>query len=263
MPMHLMMEEMEFRQILVIHSNKLNFLEEFLRENYSFLTRFVEIIAAITGILLLKKYKNSNTKYFIYFLIYVTILELIGSYPDYLAKYTFLSDIKVALEGTLFESNYWWFSIFWKIGSALFYSFYFIKILKTKLYIKMIKLSSILFFISSIIYIAINWSDFFISTLPFISIFGATIIILCVIFYFLEMLQSDTILTFYKSINFYISTTILIWWLVITPIVFYDVYFSTADWNFVILKWQIYLLMNIFMYSSFTIALIWCKPQNV
>ncbi|RMZ50932.1 hypothetical protein EB822_06015 [Flavobacteriaceae bacterium PRS1] len=76
------------------------------------------------------------------------------------------------------------------------------------------------------------------------------------------MLQSETILSFYKSINFYISSTILIWWLVITPLVFFQIYFLNVDWSFIILRWQIYLFMNIFMYSSFTIALIWCKPQN-
>lgn len=55
------------------------------------------------------------------------------------------------------------------------------------------------------------------------------------------MLQSETILSFYKSINFYISSTILIWWLVITPLVFFQIYFLNVDWSFIILRWQIYL----------------------
>jgi len=47
-----------------------------------------------------------------------------------------------------FQSNYWWYNIFWTIGSALFYSFYFGKILKTKLFSKIIKFSGMLFYVS-------------------------------------------------------------------------------------------------------------------
>ncbi len=237
-------------------------MEEFLRQNYSFLTKSVEIMAAITGLLLLNKYKYSATKYFIYFLVYVAIVELIGAYPRYFATYDFLNEFKIALKGTLFERNFWWYTIFWVIASPLFYTFYYIKILKTKLYIKIIKFSGILFFVSSIIYFTTNWTILFIKSPPFLIILGVVIIFLCVILYFIEVLQDDRILVFYKSINFYISATIFIWWLVITPLTFYNIYYSTADWNFIILKWQIYLFANFFMYSTFTIALIWCKPQN-
>ncbi|MCH7525785.1 MAG: hypothetical protein IIC74_12565, partial [Bacteroidetes bacterium] len=158
-------------------------MEEFLRENYSFLTKSVEILAAITGLLMLKKYRHTSAKYFIYFLVYVAVLELIGAYPRYLSDYDFLSDIKAVFKGTLFERNYWWYTIFWGLGSVMFYSFYFMKILNTKFYIKIIKFSSIMFFLSSIIYISTHWSELFNSTMIFIEVFGATIIMLCVILY--------------------------------------------------------------------------------
>jgi hypothetical protein len=61
-------------------------LREFLLHNYGFLTRLVEIIAAVSGILVFKKYKDTAVKYFIYFLIYVAIIELIGDYTSYVAK---------------------------------------------------------------------------------------------------------------------------------------------------------------------------------
>ena len=78
----------------------------------------------------------------------------------------------------------------------------------------------------------------------------------------MEILLSDTILVFYKSINFYISVAILIWWLIITPIVFFEKYNTTSDWDYVFLKWQIKLFANICMYLTFTFALIFCKPEN-
>jgi hypothetical protein len=44
-------------------------------------------------------------------------------------------------------------------------------------------------------------------------------------------------------------------------LVFYDIYNTNGDWNFIFLKWQIYLSANVFMYLTFTFALIFCKPD--
>jgi hypothetical protein len=238
-------------------------VKNFLLNNYSFITHLVEIIAALTGIFLYKKYKNTSIRYFIWFLIYVAILELIGAYPRYFRNYEFLNYFETLLKDTKLERNSWWYNIFWHLGSALFYSFYFTKVLKTSFYVKTVRFAGIVFFFSSIIYIITHWHELFTFQLVFLKIFGAVIIMLCVILYFTEILQSNNVLKFYKSINFYISSIIFIWWLVITPLVFYQMYYSTADWNFVFSRRMIYLFANIFMYGSFTIALIWCKPQNV
>ncbi|WP_308992005.1 hypothetical protein QLS71_017120 [Mariniflexile litorale] len=170
--------------------------------------------------------------------------------------------------GTKIETNHWWTTMFWKIGAIMFFSFYYVKVLKTKIFKDIIKFGSYAFLAVSIFYIVFNWNRFFHTFFTVISILGALVIFLCTVLYFLETLQSDRILTFYKSINFYISAAIFIWWLIITPIVFYDVYFvyesgnSNRDWTFIFLRWQIYLFANIFMYSIFTFALIWCRPQN-
>ena len=116
--------------------------------------------------------------------------------------------------------------------------------------------------------ILFNWDAYFYRFFPIISISGAVVIFLCTVFYFIETLNSNRILTFYKTINFYISAAIFIWWLIITPLVFYDVYFTyeignpNRDWSFLFLRWQIYMFANIVMYITFTLALIWCKPQK-
>jgi len=238
-------------------------VEDFLREYYSFLTKAVEIIAAITAIIVYKKYKNTSVKYFLWFLIYVFFLELIGGYTVYVAKYEFLSNIKAALKGTWAERNYWWYAIFWGIGSVLFYSTYFMTIIKTRAYKKIIGWFRLLFLISAIIYIIVNFDRFFVSSMKFNLIFGAFVILVTTTFYFVDVLQSERLLSFYKSVNFYIAAVIFIWYLVLTPIIFYDVYYSTVDWDYVILKSALYLSMNIFMYLTFTIVLLWCKPQNV
>ncbi|MFI1773517.1 hypothetical protein [Thalassobellus citreus] len=240
-------------------------MEEFLKENYSLLTHVFEAIAAITGLLLFKKYKFTVVKYFIYFLVYLTICDLANQYNRYVHPDMFLS----FLVGTVFKKNFWWCTLYWDIGAILFFVFYFNRILKKESFKKIISISGLVFFVFSIGCIIINWDDFFIKFFTSIVVFGALIIILCCMFYFVEILQSDKVLTFYKSMNFYITTGIFIWWLIITPIVFYDVYYVYdslkniyIDWDFTMLRQQIYLFSNILMYSTFTFALIWCRPQN-
>lgn len=233
-------------------------MKEFLIAYYLPLTYFTEILAALTGVIFYRKYKYTNVKYFIYFLVFIAIAELLAGYTHFIENNGILNFLK----GTIFQKNYWFCSLYWDLGSIMFYSYYFLKIIKKRRFIITLKISRYLFLIFFFTYILFNWNDFFIKSFPIIDILGALIIFSCVTFYFIEILESEVILTFYKSINFYIATTIFIWWLIITPIVFFNIYFRHVDWNFIFLKWQIYLFSNIFMYLTFTFALLWCKPQN-
>lgn len=233
-------------------------MNDFLLEYKYTITSTVEILAAVTGLLLYKKYKFTAVKFFIWFLVYLSLCDFVNSYVHHIKNNGFLN----FLEGTVFVRNFWFSTLFWEIGAIVFFTFYYNRILKKKVFKGVVKYSGFVFLIFSVFYIIFNWDEYFISFFPIISILGAIIIFLCTVFYFIEILQSDKILTFYKSINFYISAAIFIWWLIITPLVFYDIYNSHYDWNFIFLKWQIYLFANIVMYSSFTFALIFCKPDN-
>ncbi|MFI0429244.1 hypothetical protein [Mariniflexile sp. HMF6888] len=229
----------------------------FLLEYNSTITSSIEFLAAVTGLLFYNKYKQTAAKYFIWFLVYLSVCDFLASYVHYIKNGGFLS----FLEDTVFIRNFWWSTLYWKIGAILFFSFYYYGILINRRFKRIVKYSSCCFLAFSIIYILFNWDDYFVQFFPIISILGAVIIFLCTAFYFFEILSSEKILTFYKSINFYISAAIFIWWLIITPLVFYDIYNSHYDWNFIFLKWQIYLFANIVMYLTFTFALIFCKPE--
>ncbi len=239
-------------------------LEEFLFKNYTLLTHSVEAIAALTGVFFYRKYRNTHTKYFIYFLIYIIINEIIRTYTHYVHPGRALE----FLIGTVIEKNYWMTTLLWSVVSAMFFAFYYYRILENTSFKKTIKYIGYAFFFFSIGYILVRWKAFFNVYLPVIKVSGGSIILLCTILYFFETLQSDKLLTFYRSINFYISIAIFIWFLVITPIVFFDKYSSydplvyERDWNYIRLRMMIYLSCNIFMYLTFTFALIWCKPEN-
>lgn len=231
-------------------------MDEFLLEYKNIITFSVEILATGTGLFFYKKYKHSTTKYFIWFLVYLTICDVFGGYVNHINHGVFNF-----LEGTAFVKNYWWSTLFWKIGAIVFFAFYYGKVLKTLLFKNILKICNYSFLMFSIVYILFNWEDYFVRYFPVISLLGALIIFLCAVFYFIEVLQSDRILTFYKAITFYISVAIFLWWLIVTPLVFYDIY-NSSDWNFIFLRWKIFLFANIFMYTTYTFALIWCKAEN-
>ncbi|GAA4270168.1 hypothetical protein [Hyunsoonleella aestuarii] len=232
---------------------------DFLLEYKSPLTFILEMLAAVTGLVLYGKYKYHYAKYFIWFIVYLFICDSLGGYYKNLIRN---DGVLSFLEGTVFVKNYWWFTIFWKIGAILFFAFYYNKILQKYYFRRIAKISGSVFFIFSIFHVIMNLEDYFKTFLPAISIFGAIVIFIVTVLYFIELLQSERILTFYKSLNFYITFTIFIWWLMVTPLVFYDIYMSNLDNSFIFLRTRIYLFGNLFMYSMFVFALIFCKPEK-
>lgn len=218
---------------------------------------FVEILAAVTGLVLYKKYRNTAAKYFIFFLVYTVIIVILGKYTYYIKNDGILS----FLDGTVFERNYWWYTLFWKIGASVFFGFYYSEILVNKGLKKILKFSVILFIFISIVLILSNLSLYFTSAIPSISILSALIILQCVFFYFLEILQSDKILSFYTSLNFYISVAILLFWLIKTPLAFFEPYYTKTDIEYVNLRSCINLGVISFMYITYIIGLIVSKPE--
>ena len=226
------------------------------------LNDLILIVCAVIGIVYYKKYKNYNSKIFIYYLIYVVFVDFIGSYPYYVIEYEQLHGLRDYLKETYFSRNFWWFTTFWNIGSVLFMSYYYYLILKTRSFKKIVKYVCFIFLFSSVIYISQNLNSFFNSQLKFVNIFGALVILNCICLYFIEILNSDKILVFYKSLNSIISITLFLWWLIITSLLFYEVYFSALDIGYLNLRSNVYLFSNLFMYLTFSFALIWCDPKQ-
>ncbi|MFD2540812.1 hypothetical protein ACFSSB_00660 [Lacinutrix gracilariae] len=232
-------------------------MSEFLLKYASLCLLGLEILAAVIGLLLYSKYKHTAAKYFIYFLVYVVFIVIIGRYT-WLVKeggaFSFLL-------GTLLERNYWFGTITWKIGAVSFFGWYYLKILKNNTQKKILRISLILFIVASVLIILLTLPNFFVTSIPSISILGALIILQCSFYYFMEILQSEKILTFYKSLNFYISCVILLFWLVKTPLVFYEQYYRIIDMDYVYLRGIINLFVISFMYITYAVGLIVSKPE--
>jgi hypothetical protein len=109
----------------------------------------------------------------------------------------------------------------------------------------------------------ILYFDVFMNTHPKLYQFlGLLATFICIALYFIEFLQSDSILNIFKTFGFYASIGLFLWWLIITPVIFFDFYNTVSDWNFVNLKSLIFLFANIFMYTCFTVGLIVSKSTN-
>ncbi len=232
---------------------------EFLYKNNSLITHAIEALAAIIGLFCLKKFKGTAAIFFIWLLVYLFVISTIGGYPKYYNYFEFLEPLKT----TEFKSNLWWYTIFFDVLAVIFFSIIYQKILINKKQLLLVKYSTIIFLILSIGSIMMETETLFISCFPSIYILGAIIIIFCSGFYFIQILQNESILTFSKSLYFYISVAIFLWWLIITPLVFYDKYYILEDKNFILVKRSIYIFSNIFMYSTFAIGLIVSKPEHI
>lgn len=236
-------------------------MKEFLIEHYVNITRLIEFIAAITGIIFYCKYKHTNVKYFIYFIVYILFVEIIGSYPIFIQEYNSFKWLFKYIEGTVFMRNYWWFQIFWTFVSTFFFLvFYKMNLLNTSLN-KFIKYLIYVYSVLTILIIYFQWNSLKMGFLEDLEVVSFFIILFLVSAYFVQSLKSEQVLLFFKSFTFYASCGILLFSILTTPLTFFETYFNTSDWNYIILKWQVFLFANIFMYSLFIIGLIFSKPE--
>lgn len=234
-------------------------MEFFLINNYSLIIKLIIIAAVIAGILSYKKFKNTPVTFFIKILIGLLIIEYVGSYPLYYNTFNFLKPIY----NSIFRKNYWWFTIAYDIVVIILFSIFYQKILVSLKFKRILKYATWVFAVVSFCYAALNLEALFNQLLPVVQIFGALIILLCCILYFLELLLNNRIIYFFKSIYFYITIGIFLWWIIITPLVFFDLYFNNSDWNFIFLQWQIYLFVNFLMYTLFIIGFIVSEPEKI
>lgn len=232
-------------------------MDEFLKSNYGYIITLIEFIAAFTGVILYKKYKNTHVKYLIYFLVYTFFIDTIGDYPSILKKLGYFHLIK----GTLIESNYWWYTIFWWIGLSVIMVYLNYRVVKTIRFKKILKYGFYLYSLQVVLYILFRFENLF-SHERYITISSLWIILLSIVIYFFETLKSEKIILFYKSVYFYFNTVFFIWVLIIIPMNFFEVYNVLEDWNYVLFKWKIYLTLNFFLYSTLSAALIFCKPES-
>lgn len=237
-------------------------METFLDKYYAIINFAIVFLPAIIGLLLYKKYKNSLVKYFIWFCVYVSLVEIIGAYPKFINELESLNFLNELLKDSLFVNSNWWYLIFWNFAGALFYAFYFYNLINNSRFKIIIKYLSLVFVCIFIIYFIKTIKIIPFDSNTFLTILSAILIVTTVLIYFVDLLKSDKLLSVFRTMSFYIGAIILLWHLITNPLKFYDMYFNRTDLDFAIMNALIFLGCNTIMYVTFSIALIWCKPQN-
>ncbi|WP_452224588.1 hypothetical protein [Lacinutrix chionoecetis] len=230
---------------------------KFITENFHLITYAFEILALITGIIFYKKYKNTTTKLFIYYLFYVVFVEQMGM--------TFTNFHNFPLTRLLKNQGFHstaWFNLFWMFGSILFVAGYVHSVLKKRQSKTAIKILSGIFVVVMISHFILFPQIFLKQHHQLYSISGALLILSCCSIYFIEYIKADDITKATTTFSFYALSALLIWWIVIAPILFFDAYNTEADWDFANLKRRIFVFANMFMYSLFTIGFIVSKPKK-
>lgn len=233
-------------------------MREFLYDYYTFLTKSVEILAFVVSLIVYKKYKNTPVKYFIWFLGWIVFVETIGNYPRHLKDY----NLEYLIEGTLIERNYWWYTISWASVATIFYSWFLSQKYDSNTLKTIIKFCIYGYVLTMLVTAKIDYKLFFEIRPTYITVLNVAIIILSTVSYLYNLLNSEKLLNAFKSLYFYVAIILLVWWLITTPLNFFEVYNSDSDWDFVAIKWTIKLIANIFMYLGFAFALIFCKPES-
>jgi len=233
-------------------------MEEFFKNNYFLITYSIEFLAAVIGLIVYKYYKTTAAKFLILFLVYAFLIDLLGNYPVYLRDVGSFN----LIENTKIEKNYWWYLIFWMGGLSSFITLINYKTIENSTFKKALKYFYFIYLIQFFLYAIFNFDALFDLNERFLKISSIWMIGIAVTIYLIEILQSYKVVEFYKSIYFYINMAVFIWTIITGPMIFYEIYFSTADWNFVILKWQIFLSINVFFYLTLASALVFCRNQN-
>ncbi|WP_438424282.1 hypothetical protein [Aquimarina macrocephali] len=217
-----------------------------------------ELMAAIAGSFYIRKCRGDRfSRYFVYFLWLTLFVELFGTIPALI----YYGDLFPSLKGTFLEKNHWLYNIFF-IYNFSFYIYYFClnyKTEKLKVFMKALMVAYVLGAIVNLIFSDI----YFIGISPFTYIVGTILLFVGGILYLYEILQSDKILTFYKTIPFYIAVGSVIFHLVVTPLFIYSkFYHMEKSPEFVDVRKIILNSAIIFMYTCYTIGFIVCSRKN-
>ncbi|MCD2259111.1 hypothetical protein [Psychroserpens luteolus] len=223
-------------------------MKEFLLNNYSAITKSVELIAALSGTIYLRKTKNYPLKIFVQYLWLTVIVEWVGSYSMLLLN-NYDYQWYINLKNSVFCENRWLYNIYSLLTIGLLGIFYsdLLKTKSLKLIIRVVVVFYTLF--STCFYIFTD--AFFIKGLPYDNILASIIVCLFVVFYFVELMKSEFILIYYKLPSFYISVALLLWYLCVTPLFIFDAYFYDMNRDFIEFRAVLLLLINIFTYLCF------------
>ena len=222
--------------------------------------KLLELLAAIAGTYFLRKKPKTLfvNKYLVYFLWYTFINEVIASYAGiaYFSNYEYFGFIKE----TVFFKNVWLYNIYNLINFS-FLTYYFGSYLQNKNSFKIYKFIIPFYLLISVFTIFYTGSFFKLDSL-FSILVGSIILLISIIQFYFDLLKSEQILILKKYLPVYISIGVLVFNICIPPFFIFSHYFNSENSTFVLLRTNVLLIANIFMYSTFIVGFIVCAKNE-
>ena len=212
--------------------------------------KYIELISAIVGTIYFYKYKSTHVKWFLFLLWYIVFTEFIG---DFLLD----KSILIHIDDNGIKYNIWIVNLLYFIFFPVIYYIY-SKSISNKKYVLWIKIFLIAYLIISVVNWVIiqnfikEWNE-----LPFVA--GSLFLIITIILYFIELLQSEKVVIFHRTLLFWISVGLLLFHAGAIP-------FSIKVNGYALIPGThklfliLYLLANT-MYLTFTFGFIWSKKE--
>jgi len=202
------------------------------------LLHICEFIAMITGIIQLKSLKNSYWKWFVYYLIYIFIYEILSEIAKFgfdLKVGTYLSYIQIPIE---FIFLYWLYALKSLKNKVMFWTF------------------SLLNIGSLLLEYNLSQTEFTFKSLN--NTFGTLLLLILVVLEFSKQIKSDSILNFKQDKMFYINIGVILFYIGNMP--FFGWYIPILKFPDIWNGYYIYFLIsNCIMYLLFASSFIWGK----
>jgi hypothetical protein len=208
--------------------------------------KYFELAAAITGLLFWKKWKHTEIRYLVIYLLIITLSEFTG---NLLGRYN------------LYEAKGYLYKYFVLPFEFLFVTFFFFKIsiLPGK---KKFFGGFTIIYVCAFIIERLFWDGI---KLPFNSFsysIGVVIFLSYIFSYLKNLVQSDELLDFYKLPSFWVVTGLFIFYLVSFPYYLLFNFLVKSYYKEIFLPYQVIVIfLNYIMYSIFIFNFIWTKPR--
>ena len=212
---------------------------------------FSELLAAIIGTIYFYKYKHTHLKYFLYILWHIVLTEFTGWYSSHY-------DVLGFFDETGRHYNLWMYNLMYFIYFPVILWMY-SKSIKRLVFVKWIKLFILFYVLISII----NWlfiQDFRYEWSELPDVAGTLFLAISIIFYFIELLKSDKIITYHKKLLFWISVGLLIFHTGTLPFTIKITGYALLDGihNLFLIVW----ILAIIMYLLFAFGFIWSDKEE-
>jgi len=204
----------------------------------TYITHIWELLAAVIATVNFKKFENSSENIFLYFLWFTFIVDLAGGFI-----------------GDFFGINTYWIYNIYMMISFLFFYFWYHTILEGKKQKLVVILFALIFLaISSRNLIFESWEQYH----KYSFVTGALFTLICAIFHFWQLLNSDEVLEIKFKLSFWISTGLLLFNVGMIPFMLLSEYFDfsgNAYYIFIIIG------LNLILYGCYSIGFLWTKAK--